>query len=52
MYHDVVYRNDELKRNLEQASREAAQGLAAPSNVVQKAKADGHGSGGPRQQAD
>jgi hypothetical protein len=26
MYHDVVYRNDELKRDLEQASREAARG--------------------------
>jgi predicted unusual protein kinase regulating ubiquinone biosynthesis (AarF/ABC1/UbiB family) len=26
MYHDVAYRNDELNRDLEQASREAAKG--------------------------
>jgi len=26
MYHDIAYRNDELNRDLEQASRKAAQG--------------------------
>jgi hypothetical protein len=26
MYHEVVYRNDELKRELEQASQKAARG--------------------------
>ena len=26
MYHDVVHKNDELKRDLEQASQEAARG--------------------------
>jgi hypothetical protein len=26
MYNDMIYRNDELKRDLEQASREAARG--------------------------
>lgn len=26
MYHDVVYKNDELKRDLEQASQKAARG--------------------------